>query len=108
MEKSEIVDFLKDYLEQKSIDVKEIELPKMKDEELSIQMIKQDPLSFSFLFISFYNEFRNNFKECPHKGIQEIIMANGKFAVELMKLKNQLGNKSTPFGKSNGLRVLEH
>jgi hypothetical protein len=105
MKTSEIVEFLKDYIDESGMEIKEIELPKKGEDELSLHQIKADPILFGELFLVFYNEFRKNFKECGNKEINNLLMKYQGYALRLVELSSYKF-RSIDYGKGMAQRVL--
>lgn len=122
MNNSELATELKEYLDEKSISTKEIELPKNKDEELTLQQVKANPVLFSDFFIVVFSEFRRNFKNFDSsdedkeeykkkleikKLVDKLIQDNEKICRELLDLKSYTLRK-IDYGKGKAIRLLNN
>lgn len=122
MNNSELATELKEYLDENNISVKEIELPKIKDEELTLQQVKADPVLFSDFFIVVFSEFRRNFKNFDSndedeeeqekklevkKLVDKLIEDNEKICKELLELKSYTLRK-IDYGKGKAIRLLNN
>jgi hypothetical protein len=106
MKKSEIIEFLREYLEENQISPEKINLPKdNQNKRKDMQSIKQDPLLFSDLFIVFYNEFRRQFKDCTNLEVRKILEVNGEIVMRLIDLKSYRFRK-IDYGRGLAERVL--
>ena len=104
MKNKEFIELLNKYIEDEEIEKKEIEMPKKKDgTDMLLQDIKQDPLIFSDMFITVFNEFRRIFIECKSKEVTEFIEKYKPFCIKLIDLKEYKAN-NIEYGKSNAVR----
>jgi hypothetical protein len=93
---------LKEYLSENNIE-SNIDLPKKEDDDYTIQEIRKDPIIFSDLFLTFFNQFRKDF--CDNSKVKTLIEKNKKYAIELVKLKSYKFS-SVNFGKADAIRRL--
>jgi len=119
---NELSEQLTNYLDEKNITKKTIDLPKKGEEEITLQCVKSDPILFSDMFIVLFSEFRKNFKnfdssdddeesrekkEEVKKLVSELIAKNEKICQELLQLKSYTLRK-IDFGKGKAIRILNN